>query len=47
LDTIAAGGANRQLEGDGQDSTSADARENPVRVGNYTQISRLISSALH
>lgn len=41
-DTIAAGAANRQLEGDGQDSTSADARENPVRVGNYTQISRYI-----
>ena len=41
-DTISAGSANRHLEGDGQDSTSADARENPVRVGNYTQISRYI-----
>jgi hypothetical protein len=41
-DTISAGAANRQLEGDGQDSTSADARENPVRVGNYAQISRYI-----
>ncbi len=40
-DTIAAGSANQQLEGD---DASADARANPSRVGNYTQISRYVVS---
>ena len=38
-DTIAAGSANQQVEGD---DASADARAVPTRVGNYTQISRYV-----
>lgn len=38
-DTITAGSANQQLEGD---DASADARAVPTRVGNYTQISRYV-----
>jgi len=38
-DTIAAGSANQQIEGD---DASADARAVPTRVGNYTQISRYV-----
>ena len=38
-DTIAAGSANQQLEGD---DAAADARAVPTRVGNYTQISRYV-----
>jgi len=40
-DTITAGSANRQLEGD--DSPSATARALPTRLDNYTQISRYIA----
>ena len=40
-DTITAGSANRQLEGD--DSPSATARVLPTRLDNYTQISRYIA----
>jgi len=40
-DTITAGAANRQLEGD--DSPSATARSLPTRLDNYTQISRYIA----
>jgi hypothetical protein len=40
-DTITAGSANRQLEGD--DSPSATARSLPTRLDNYTQISRYIA----
>ena len=36
-DTIAAGSANRQIEGD--DAIAAAARALPTRVGNYCQIS--------
>jgi len=39
-DTIAAGAANRQIEGD--DSPAAIARSLPTRVGNRTQISRYV-----
>lgn len=38
-DTITAGSANQQIEGD---DASADARAVPTRVGNYTQISRYV-----
>jgi len=38
-DTIAGGSANRQKEGEDPDN---DARANPVRVGNRTQISRYV-----
>ena len=38
-DTIAGGAANRQKEGEDPDN---DARANPVRVGNRTQISRYV-----
>ena len=40
-DTITAGAANRQLEGD--DSPDATARSLPTRLDNYTQISRYIA----
>ena len=40
-DTITAGSANRQLEGD--DSPDATARSLPTRLDNYTQISRYIA----
>mgnify|MGYP003148961367 CR=1 FL=1 len=40
-DTITAGSANRQLEGD--DSPAATARSLPTRLDNYTQISRYIA----
>jgi hypothetical protein len=40
-DTITAGAANRQLEGD--DSPAATARVLPTRLDNYTQISRYIA----
>jgi len=40
-DTITAGAANRQLEGD--DSPAATARSLPTRLDNYTQISRYIA----
>jgi len=40
-DTITAGSANRQLEGD--DSPDATARSLPTRLYNYTQISRYIA----
>ena len=39
-DTIAAGSANRQIEGD--DSPAAVARALPTRIGNYCQISRYV-----
>jgi hypothetical protein len=39
-DTIAAGSANKKLEGD--TSLTSDARAVPTRVGNYTQISRYV-----